>query len=318
MDKVSLFRLCAAFSVVGVSLICFLLGGLTKERSSSLFSVLHSFCAGILLGMGFLFDDPDGIAHMNGESLHSAVYIAAFSYLVMLAVEHFNTASLYEYSAVVGIDGLDDDEVDGGGNGVDIELSKMDSIGSDDYETGDQFVLPKQYTKGIANTKAFKFHPIILLFAASASDMVGGIHFSCEEHTGLSILTVMVLHRALMACAFGTLLESSTAPRSIFLYFMLTYCFSTTVGIFAGTFMSAFGFVSVSLLRTLGKTDLVITALSAGVYLYIATIKMIPAGLLQASTEEQRDVTMQTSQKALKFGLFLSGFLVAVLPKLLL
>lgn len=254
---------------------------------------------------------------MNHESLYNAVYIASLSFLGMVAVEHFNTASMYEYSAVVGVDGLDDDEIDGGGNGADIELSKMDGIGSDDYERGDSFTLPKEYTKQMTNAKAFKFHPLILLFAASASDMVGGIHLSCEKHSGLMLFAVVAVHKALMACAFGTLLESSTAPRSVFLYFMLTFCFSSTVGMLTGTLLSKYDFVSPPLLRSLGSTDLVITALSAGVYLYIATMKMIPAGLLQASAEEQRNVTSQQGLKALKFGLFAAGFLAAVLPKLL-
>jgi zinc transporter ZupT len=151
--------------------------------------------------------------------------------------------------------------------------------------------------------------------------MVGGIHLSCEEHYGMNLLFVVLIHKALMSCAFGTLLESSTAPRSMFLYFMLTYGFSSTVGILTGTLMSKFGFVTPQLLRSMRGTDLVVTALTAGVYLFIAAMKMIPAGLTNESSSsalEKSEQSTRGGEKTVKFVFFVTGFLAAVIPKLLL
>lgn len=328
IDNVLLFRIGSAFSVLGVSLICFLLGGLAREKSPWLFSQLHSGCAGIMLGMGFLFDDPDGIAHMNHESYYSAVYIAAISFIAMIAGEQVNSTSMYDYSAVVS---SEDSELDEGDDGLQIELGSIHNSGLIPDSTGDQSFGNGQNRQSKGNFLqgasgiTFKFHPLILLVCASTADMVGGIHLSCEKHASVSLLALVVVHKALMATAFGTLLESSTAPRSIFLYFMLTYCFSATVGILAGTVMSKYGFVTANLLRSLQRTDLVITALAAGVYLYIATMKMIPAGVL-TNTESLQDSTgpaasssaFRNNEKAVKYVCFVVGFLAVVVPKLLL
>lgn len=323
-DEIFLFRISSAFTVLGISLVFFLLGGLSKERSSYLFGLLHSFSAGIMLGMGFLFDDPDGIAHMNHESTYSAVYIASISFLFMLAVEYFNATSTYDYSAVMTVDDTDHDSYEGH-----IELSKTthgliageeDEFGLDEPVSEREQSLTTQLT-----SKSFKFHPLILLFFASASDMIGGMHLSCEEHYSVSLLLVVLTHKALMSCAFGTLLESSTEPRSVFLYFMMTFSLSTTIGILTGTILSKSGHVTAKLLRSTSLTDLKITALTAGVYLYIACMKMIPAGLLtdsstltSSSSSSGSSSDMQGREKIIKFGVFLLGFVCTVLPKLLL
>lgn len=274
--------------------------------------------------MGFLFDDPDGIAHMNHESYYSAVYIAAFSFIAMLAGEQMNTTSMYDYSAVID---SDDSELDEDDSSVEIELGEIYKSDVIQDCTNDRTVHHQQSNSNLIPAgHSFKFHPLILLFCASAADMVGGIHLSCEKHAGISLLMLVVVHKALMAAAFGTLLEASTAPQSIFLYFMLTYCLSATVGILTGTFMSKFGLVTAGLLRSMQRTDLVITALAAGVYLYIATMKMIPAGVL-TSVESLQDSNAgpastssiyKRNEKVAKYVCFVVGFLAVVVPKLLL
>lgn len=318
-DRVFLFRVGSAFAVLGVSLICFLLGGLSKERSSGLFAAFHALCAGVMLGMGFLFDDPDGIAHFNHESKYSAVYIASISFVGMVGIEYFNATSTYGYSAVLMIEEGDDE--------TGMELSRMGngaSVHNEEYEDESGFEIVQRKDLSVASqlmSKSFKFHPLILLFFASASDMVGGIHLSCEEHYSVQLFVVVIIHKALMSCAFGTLLESSTAPRSVFLYFMLTYCSSSAVGMLTGTFMSSFGYVTPHLLSTMQHADLVITALTAGVYLFIATLKMIPAGLSTDPASASGETTASSipqDEKLVRFALFVAGFAFAVVPKLVL
>lgn len=319
-DKVFLFRISSAFSVLGVSLICFLLGGLSKERSNALFAVVHAFSSGIVLGMGFLFDDPDGIFHMNHESTHSAVYIAALSFVGMLGIEYFNAASSYDYSAVVTVDDSDDSEFD---FDREIEMSRLDDVSIRDEEDGAVVDMSNYKPRSIIGqlaSKSFTFHPLILLFFASASDMVGGMHLSSEEHYGVQLLVVVVIHKALMACAFGTLLESSTVPRGVFLYFMLCYSCSSAVGILTGTLMSKYGVVTHGLLRSMQNTDFVISALTAGIYLFISSLKMIPASLAADGLRPSGSSlpSVEPSEKWVRFAMFTGGFLFAVVPKLLL
>ena len=314
------FRIGSAFAVLGVSLISFLLGGLSKERSNGLFAAFHAFCAGVMLGMGFLFDDPDGIAHMNHESKYSAVYIASISFVGMVGIEYFNATSTYGYSAVMTLDDGDEE--------IGAELSIMGTTtihDNEEDESGFEIVQSKDHSLASQlMNKSFKFHPLILLFFASTSDMVGGIHLSSEEHYSVQLLVVVIIHKALMSSAFGTLLEPSTAPRSVFLYFMLTYCFSSAVGIVTGTLMSSFGYITPHLLSTMQHADLVVTALTAGVYLYIATLKMIPAGLSTDPASASGETTapsipsIPSDEKIVRFSLFVVGFLFAVVPKLLL
>jgi hypothetical protein len=316
-DKVFLFRISSAFSVLGVSLIFFLLGGLSKERSNALFTVVHAFSSGILLGMGFLFDDPDSIFHMNHESTHTAVYIASLSFVAMLGIEYFNAASSYDYSAVVTVDDSEDSEFD---FAREVELSNLGNVVIDEEEDGAVVSIGRSKSRGFVSqlvSKSFTFHPLMLLFFASASDMVGGIHLSSEEHYGVQLLLVVLVHKALMACAFGTLLESSTAPRSIFLYFMLTYSSSSAIGILTGTLMSKYGFVTPRLLRSLRVTDHIVTALTAGVYLFIAAMKMIPASLADDRRDQARVAGVDVSEKWVRFSVFVGGFLFAVVPKML-
>lgn len=321
IDKVFLFRISSAFFIFGLSLICFLTGALSKQRSNGLFAVIHAYSAGILLGMGFLFDDPDGIAHINHESTYSAVYIACLSFVGMLGVEYFNAVTHFDYSAVLTVDDTEEEFSSEHNSGIEMSGVGDSSIGDVEDPSECEFSQIKdQSFASQISSRAFKFHPLILLFFASASDMVGGIHLSSEEHYGVQLFVVVLIHKALMACAFGTLLESSTAPRSLFLYFMLTYCSSSAVGILSGTMMSKYGFVTPQLMRSTRNTDLVITALTAGVYLFIATMKMIPASLVVDPKREQdsSDASLQAGEKPIKFAMFIGGFLFAVVPKLLL
>jgi hypothetical protein len=338
VDRVSLFRVGSAFTLLGVSLVCFLLGGLAKEKSNRLFSLMHSFGAGVLLGMGFLFADPDGIADINGETFHNAVYISSISFIALIALEQFNLPPEYDYTAIVTGDDVYDEEDDykRSQNQRSIELSTIENgdefIGSNNssqldedrprFLNGKDSSIDEQLalSLSVSKEKSFRFHPFILLFTASLSNMLGAVHLSCEEHPSIGLFAVVASHKALMAASFGALLEASTAPRELFVFFMLTFSFSSFVGTIAGTAASSFGWVPTRRLHTIRSVDMFVTALTAGVYLYIATMKMVPAGVLtptnKASVAARSD--NRCSENVDKFVSFLGGFLCTVVPKLFL
>ena len=80
--------------------------------------------------------------------------------------------------------------------------------------------------------------------------------------------------------------------------------------------MSEYGFVTPQMQRNTRALDLVVTALTAGVYLFISTMKMIPAGLVIHPA--RGETIAEEGEKRVKFALFLGGLLFAVIPKLLL
>jgi hypothetical protein len=312
MDQVLLFRLSAAFCVLGLSLISFLVAGLLKERSAAQFSALYSFSAGLMLGTAFLFADPDGLADISAEMFMNAVYISLLGFVLMIGVEYFTTASLYDYESL--------------GDAVDhVEMTHVTHA----HETHKGLITEDleeysaEFSPEFMNTKApsgvesialrsFKFYPFILLISASTSDMLSGMHFTTREHSGVAVLLVMAAHKALMACAFGTMLEASTAPRSIVLYFMFTYSFSSPVGIVLGAVLSETVSVSSGSAAALKYTDLIVTALTAGVYLYTATMRLIPNALLRGEPNLAGGGFIQT--KAAKFACFLAGCALTIIP----
>eukprot|EP00600_Ochromonadales_sp_CCMP1393_P009957 CAMPEP_0174974460 /NCGR_PEP_ID=MMETSP0004_2-20121128/11853_1 /TAXON_ID=420556 /ORGANISM="Ochromonas sp., Strain CCMP1393" /LENGTH=298 /DNA_ID=CAMNT_0016225109 /DNA_START=183 /DNA_END=1079 /DNA_ORIENTATION=- len=290
-----------------------------------------------MLGTSFLFADPDGMSDISSEVFLNAVYISCISFVLMIGVEHCTSTSMYDYAAVSDSEFLKASSRSNGDlemveNEIILETAQDGSgsgIGSRS-EFRDVSLVDEQDDTDIINAmretldeKSFKFYPFILLLSASASDILTGLHFSCQEHGTVAILLTMALHKSLMACTFGTMLESSTAPRSIFLYFMFTYSLSSPVGIITGTMLSDNGFVSAQLTNSLKYTDLIITALAAGVYLYTATIRMIPNSLLSHHPDDESNSTSSSSHsrqssiahgKPLRFASFVLGCVVTAVP----
>ncbi|KAJ1433837.1 Zinc/iron permease [Ochromonadaceae sp. CCMP2298] len=312
MDQVMLFRLSAAFCVLGLSLISFLVAGLLKERSAAQFSALHSFSAGLMLGTAFLFADPDGLADISAEMFMNAVYISLLGFVLMVGVEYFTTASLYDYEPLGDV--VDHVEmVAHAHKGLITDTEDPEECSPDHPEFSPDFMDMKA-PPGVESIalRSFKFYPFILLISASTSDMLSGLHFTTREHSGAAVLLVMAAHKALMACAFGTMLEASTAPRSIVLYFMFTYSFSSPVGIVLGAVLSETVSVSSGSAAALKYTDLIVTALTAGVYLYTATMRLIPNALLRGEPNLAGGGFIQT--KAAKFACFLAGCALTIIP----
>jgi hypothetical protein len=149
MDKVLLFRLSAAFCVLGLSLISFLVAGLVKESSAAHFSAMKAFAAGVMLGTAFLFADPDGLADISAGMFMNAVYISLVSFVLMVGVEYFTASSLYDYESVMHMDAdmeaykVAGMNVDGDGPvDVDVEMTNVDELITEDRDGNSQQFSP--------------------------------------------------------------------------------------------------------------------------------------------------------------------------------
>lgn len=335
LNTVLLFRVSSAFSIMGLSLISFLIGGLTNENSSRMFGFMHSFCAGIVLGLALLFYNPDGIVSLSEGGAHATILVSSLSYVLMIAIEYFTSSSIHDYSVVTN------DQADNADDGMGFELvnSKRVNNGNNglssapdrDEAASDSSSLALSITQ-----LSIKMHPIVLLFSACSADMLGGLYFSTKVHYTTAMLAIVAFHRFLMSCAMGTMLESTSAPRSIFVYFMFTYSLSSPMGIIAGTILFENNLLTDKMLVVLKYFSIMVNSLAAGVYLYIATRKMIPDGVLSDSTDTSvsnndnsgRNSIRHTvvkdafsvlqSDKTIKFASFVLGLLVTTLPTVLL
>lgn len=298
MDYLLLFRAGISFFLLGISLVSFLIAGLCKEWSLQLFRYIHSFSAGAILGIGFLFSSQTGDV---GDFFLASTMLAAFSFIVLLVVDNFATSS-FDYAAMPN---HADEDIE-----IGLELSDVSSTNGEDDDDND-LLLDISFPHG----KGLKLFPMIILSFASLSDFIAGAYYSAHKENNLALFFVIAFHKSLMACVFGMILETPTpTPRNLFTLYMLLFCFSSPFGILLGAIIMKIGIASVEVLSILKMCKLFIYSLAAGLYLYVAIMQMIPLTFGMRSKSDQHNVGVKT----VKFAAFLTGFVSAIVPALLL
>ncbi len=229
-------------------------------------------------------------------------------------MEHLSSSSAYDYKPVnmSANSEVDDDGVELGAisepnfNAVDTEeLNPYHHNSAGDHTSG--------------GNRHLKFYPSIVLAFASLYDFLSGIVLGYVEHSDYFELVQYLLTKALMSITFGTVLESLSAPPSIFQWFAFIFTSSSPLGILLGAYVIPSMLSSDSLMPAVSYCISFVSALAAGVFLNIAVMNMIPAELYAMDNlpEDENSGTGNSSgqnEKLFKLAAFVLGFVVTISP----
>lgn len=298
-----IFRLCASILVSGVAVICFVVPGLVREQSVKLFSYLHSFCTGIMLAMGFIVYLFQSASATPQSSFSWSLLMSSTSFIFIIALELCSSDSAYDYRPI-NMNGEEGDEEEG------VELTAMDEEAAGNPD----FVPPSSVAE-----RRLRFYPFVVLGFASLYDFLAGITLGYEQHSDYSVLIQYVVSKALMSCTFGTVLESLSAPPSIFQWFTFTFTICSPLGIMLGAYILPHMFASsVGLVPAVHSVSGYVGAFAAGTFLNIAVMNMIPAELysMDASSSSAGSAARSSgsNNRILKLSAFVIGYVLTIAP----
>lgn len=284
--------------IAGTSCLAFVIASFVKERNARLFRLLNHMGAGVALGMALIALPND--AQLSFGKLNDFMFnglVTAFSFIAMIVVEHIAAIggngefclSSYSYKPVSSIS--DDDE---GG------YEEENLVGDDDDLSGDTFdndvreiemqsralsPIRRQRTEATRQQEAEqqgfqkrRFFPSCILVVVSVYEAFYGGSVALSEHTGFGSYLQIVTHTVLLSFTFGLMLGFLMAPRHFFVWFMTIFSFSTSTGILICSLLPDSYSDDVSYYK--GYCAII----SAGVFLYLSTIHILPAELLYDTT----------------------------------
>jgi hypothetical protein len=311
--------------LAGLTFLALIITGIIREKSEYIFRLLNNLCAGVCIGMALVSLPVQ--ASNTFSSFDIIGLIGSATLISMVALEHISAAgghyflSSYSYEAVNLVD-FDDQE------DTAIQMSPLTSSKheEDDFlcedTEGDEEASNKSAPAGMPSKgevgmisnrhqEMKRFFPSAILVITSLFSMSSGLVIAAREHLGNGAYIQLFIHTVLIAFTLGTVLEFLNAPKSFFFIFVGIFTASCPLGIIIGCALDSLYFNEPLYIELVMKTSDFAAAVMAGVFLYIASIHIIPAELSAA------DSKLSVWKAVMKVIAMLVGFLCTALPSLL-
>lgn len=304
-DVLLLFKAASMGFEVGISLICFIIVRLIRERSTRIFLLVYSFFSGTLFGLGslcFILQSLDG----QQTKLRTSLLISSLMFMSMIAVEHIFFED-HGYKPVSSLDLESDDNLSSpsGDADEDPELSGEDDQQADAADCNNVVVHAVN-----ENSKLGRLYPHCLLVVATLYSLTEGLLMGAQNPIDPYRLIKSYAYKALISCILCSILEERNSVGILFLRFCFIFTVASPMGMTISSLLTPMVSVSdgKSSIVTLSYLCDVSSAVCAGTFLNISTVYMIPR-IVQSATK-----TNQQKDRLLKLVLFVMGYALLIVP----
>lgn len=297
---------------IGISAAAFMVAKATHEKSARLFEFLSSFCTGLLFGLGsfcLLIESSNFAVEWT-----VSILISSLMFLLLMGFEQILSRSANSnngYEAVSSLASAQDiaDEM-GGDESLDESFASTPGIAITTINNGIEFATELRTPSADDDVNipvSRQLYPYYLLIFVGLHDFLAGLMVDTEfnEIQQASIfesLANLLVNKGFIALTIGVTLEMTKAPSVEFLRFTFVYCLTSPVGMIIRTSLIPFTDINETIDIQIDFLYELICAMSAGVFLYVAVIYMMPAVWFVQNKS--------IGFKILKYTLCLSGYLV--------